>query len=154
MAKTQMDPTACWKRYLNHLIRYEPDKAAQALIDLRDGLVMGGAPPAGFTYAEICVLIGALLERHRITERIREAKAHQRHIGRYLGGKVPFGWRRDNGGLVENPAEQDAIALMLASYEQGLSSPKIADRLWRTHKIRLSRPTIWRIINRAKKEPS
>jgi len=49
-------------------------------------------------------------ERDRIRERVSQVKADQRTRGRYLGGKVPFGFRvGDDGGLVPCPTQQAAI---------------------------------------------
>src|SRR5689334_20424466 len=49
-------------------------------------------------------------ERERIRERVAQVKADQRERGRYLGGKVPFGFRRDDSGaLVPIPEQQEAI---------------------------------------------
>jgi len=40
---------------------------------------------------------------------------NQRARGRYLGGKVPFGYRvGENGALIEHEAEQEAIRAMIA----------------------------------------
>jgi len=50
-------------------------------------------------------------ERDRIRERVAQVKADQRDRGRYLGGKVPFGFTVGAGGaLVAEPAQQGAIA--------------------------------------------
>jgi putative DNA-invertase from lambdoid prophage Rac len=69
-------------------------------------------------------------ERDRTRERISEVKADQRKRGRFLGGSVPFGWRRDgNGGLVPVPTEQDAIQRIHALRAQGLSLRAIAQQL-------------------------
>jgi putative DNA-invertase from lambdoid prophage Rac len=51
-------------------------------------------------------------ERDRIRERIGQVKADQKARGRYLGGTVPFGFRRageDGELLVPHEAEQEAI---------------------------------------------
>jgi putative DNA-invertase from lambdoid prophage Rac len=146
-------PTSAWKRYLAALVEHERDHAYQALNSLQHWLDLGGGPPAGFTRREIAALVEILLERERTAARIRQEKAHQRQQRRYLGGKVPFGWRRDNGGLIEVPAEQDAIALMLTAHEQNLSLSEIADRV-AARGISLAPSVIWRIIQRAKKERS
>jgi putative DNA-invertase from lambdoid prophage Rac len=54
-------------------------------------------------------------ERDRIRERIGQVKADQKARGRYLGGKVPFGFRRgENGELVPHEGEQEAIREMVA----------------------------------------
>src|SRR5215813_12426615 len=46
-------------------------------------------------------------ERDRIRERIQDVKADQRKRHRYLGGKLPFGWKvGPDGELVEVPEQQ------------------------------------------------
>src|SRR4051794_14486633 len=66
-------------------------------------------------------------ERDRIRERITNVKQDQKARGRYLGGKVPFGYRVvDNGALVEHQAEQEAIRAMKAMRAQGVALRPIA----------------------------
>lgn len=49
-------------------------------------------------------------ERDRIRERVSQVKADQRGRGRYLGGRVPFGFLRGpDGGLVSEPGQSAAI---------------------------------------------
>jgi DNA invertase Pin-like site-specific DNA recombinase len=48
-------------------------------------------------------------ERDRIRERISQVKADQRARGRYLGGKVPFGFRAGVEGGLEAVAEEQRI---------------------------------------------
>ena len=48
-------------------------------------------------------------ERERTRERVAQVKADQRERGRYLGGKVPFGFRVDGATLVPDEAQQGAI---------------------------------------------
>ena len=58
-------------------------------------------------------------ERDRIRERVSQVKADQRARGRYLGGIVPFGFRRgDDGELVPHADEQAAIAEIAALHAQ------------------------------------
>lgn len=69
-------------------------------------------------------------ERDRIRERIVTVKADQRERGRYLGGRVPFGWRVDgDGGLVEIAEQQAAIQTMVAMKNNGLALRIIAERM-------------------------
>jgi DNA invertase Pin-like site-specific DNA recombinase len=68
-------------------------------------------------------------ERDRIRERIGQVKADQRARGRYLGGKVPFGFRRggpDGGELVPYEAEQEAIREIVSLRAQGKALRAIA----------------------------
>jgi putative DNA-invertase from lambdoid prophage Rac len=66
-------------------------------------------------------------ERDRIRERIGQVKADQRARGRYLGGIMPFGYRRgEHGELAQHEAEQAAIREMLALRAQGKALRAIA----------------------------
>jgi putative DNA-invertase from lambdoid prophage Rac len=67
-------------------------------------------------------------ERDRIRERISQVKADQKARGRYLGGTVPFGYRRgDSGELVPHAAEQEAIREIRRLRAQGRPLRAIAD---------------------------
>jgi hypothetical protein len=61
--------------------------------------------------------------------RLDAHKADQRRRGRFLGGSVPFGWRREGDGLVPVPEQQAAIEWMRAMRAEGLSLRAIRDRL-------------------------
>lgn len=66
-------------------------------------------------------------ERDRIKERVGQVKADQRARGRFLGGAKPFGYCVDeDGALVEDEAEQAAIARMRTMREGGASLRTIA----------------------------
>jgi putative DNA-invertase from lambdoid prophage Rac len=77
-----------------------------------------GGDIAGNGLSKLFLTIAAAFaeaERDRIRERIGQSKADQKARGRYLGGIVPFGFRRgDNGDLVAHEAEQEAIREMIA----------------------------------------
>jgi DNA invertase Pin-like site-specific DNA recombinase len=69
-------------------------------------------------------------ERDRIRERITQVKRDQRDRGRYLGGTVPFGYRRGAGGeLVPHDAEQRAIREMTRLRRQGTPLRAIAETM-------------------------
>ena len=69
-------------------------------------------------------------ERDRIRERVGQVKADQKARGRYLGGKVPFGFRRgESGELVPHEAEQEAIREMVALRAEGRPLRAIADAM-------------------------
>ena len=76
-------------------------------------------------------------ERDRIRERIGQVKADQKARGRYLGGRIPFGFRRgDEGELVRHEAEQETIREMVALRAQGKPLRAIADAVQaRGHQI-------------------
>jgi DNA invertase Pin-like site-specific DNA recombinase len=67
-------------------------------------------------------------ERDRIRERITQVKKDQRERGRYLGGTVPFGFRRGaDGELVQDKAGQEAIKQMTGLWAEGKALRVIAD---------------------------
>ena len=69
-------------------------------------------------------------ERDRIRERVSQVKADQKARGRYLGGSLPFGFRRgDAGELAPVDAEQEAIREMVALRGQGKALRAIADAM-------------------------
>jgi putative DNA-invertase from lambdoid prophage Rac len=67
-------------------------------------------------------------ERDRIRERVAQVKADQKARGRYLGGIVPFGFRRGKSGeLVPHEAEQEAIHEIKRLRAEGRPLRAIAD---------------------------
>jgi putative DNA-invertase from lambdoid prophage Rac len=68
-------------------------------------------------------------ERDRIRERVSQSKADQKKRGRYLGGKVPFGFRKGktrDDPLIPNCEEQNYIAVLRARADAGVSLRSIA----------------------------
>jgi putative DNA-invertase from lambdoid prophage Rac len=85
-------------------------------------------------------------ERDRIRERIGQVKADQKARGRYLGGIVPFGFRRGaDGELVPHQAEQEAISEMIALRAQGKPLRAIAATLG-AKGVRISHEGVARIL--------
>jgi putative DNA-invertase from lambdoid prophage Rac len=77
------------------------------MIDLGGDVTGNGISKLVFTILSAV----AEAERDRIRERVATVKADQRQRGRYLGGKVPFGFRVDEHGALEPDShQQDAIA--------------------------------------------
>jgi putative DNA-invertase from lambdoid prophage Rac len=69
-------------------------------------------------------------ERDRIKERVSQSKADQKARGRYLGGTVPFGYRRgESGELVPHEGEQQAIRDMAALRAAGQPLRAIAEAM-------------------------
>jgi putative DNA-invertase from lambdoid prophage Rac len=93
------------------------------LIDLGGDVTGNGIARLLFT-----ILSGvAEMERERIGERIRDAKAAQRRAGRHLGGRRPFGFDIDDDGqLTPNAAEQATVRDILALRQEGKSLRAIA----------------------------
>jgi DNA invertase Pin-like site-specific DNA recombinase len=91
---------------------------------------LGGDATNGISKLVFTILSAvAEAERDRTRERIAEVKADQRRRGRFLGGSVPFGWRRDGDQLVPQPDQQAAIEQMRALRAAGLSLRKIRDQM-------------------------
>jgi DNA invertase Pin-like site-specific DNA recombinase len=96
------------------------------LIDLGGDVMGNGMAKAFFTIASAF----AEAERDRIRERITEVKRDQRQRGRYLGGRVPYGYRVvADGQLIEVPDQQKAIRRMLRLRANGHSYRTISERL-------------------------
>ena len=68
-------------------------------------------------------------EREAIGERTAAAKASMKARGLYVGGDVPYGYRAENGALVEDPAEQAVKAAVAELRAAGLSLRKIGAAL-------------------------
>jgi DNA invertase Pin-like site-specific DNA recombinase len=88
-------------------------------------------------------------ERDRIRERISDVKRDQRNRGRYLRGKVPFGYRVHEGVLVEVDAEQAAIRDMLAMKQSGAALRTIAEAM-KARGFSISHNAVKEITDRAK----
>jgi putative DNA-invertase from lambdoid prophage Rac len=90
-----------------------------------------GGDIAGNGLSKLFLTIAAAFaeaERDRIRERIGQVKADQKARGRYLGGKVPFGFRLGNDGdLVPHEAEQETIREIVSLRAQGKTLRTIAD---------------------------
>src|SRR3954469_24817992 len=89
-----------------------------------------GGDIAGNGLSKLFLTIAAAFaeaERDRIRERITNVKQDQKARGRYLGGKMPFGYRvAGDGTLIEHKAEQEAIGAMKAMRENGMALRPIA----------------------------
>jgi len=68
-------------------------------------------------------------ERDRIRERITDVKRDQRQRGRYLGGRIPFGYRVDDGTLIEAEDQPAAIRDMLSMRSKGASLRSISEAM-------------------------
>lgn len=92
-----------------------------------------GGDIAGNGLSKLFLTIAAAFaeaERDRIRERIGQVKADQKARGRYLGGKVPFGYRRgDSGELVPHEAQQEGIREIIALRAQGRPLRAIAEAI-------------------------
>jgi DNA invertase Pin-like site-specific DNA recombinase len=69
------------------------------------------------------------LERAMVVARMRAGRRHKAADGGYAYGAPGFGYRAEGGALVPEPAEQEALARMLALRAEGKSLRQIADAL-------------------------
>jgi site-specific DNA recombinase len=67
-------------------------------------------------------------ERKVIGERTRAALTQKKLDGCYLG-QVPYGWRLENGKLVQDPHEQEVIEIIRNLKTAGMSYRQIAKEL-------------------------
>jgi DNA invertase Pin-like site-specific DNA recombinase len=106
------------------------------MIDLNGDVTSNGISKLVFTILSAV----AEAERDRIRERVATVKADQKTRGRYLGGKVPFGFRvGSDGELVADEGQQDAIRLALAMRQAGKPFRSIQAALEvQGHKLALS----------------
>lgn len=94
------------------------------MIDLGGDVTGNGIAKMVFTILSAV----AEAERDRIRERITDVKKDQKARNRYLGGKVPFGYRvGESGALVEHETEQKAVTLIRTMKAEGKSLRKIAE---------------------------
>ena len=116
----------CFRSALDALTVVEQLKARGVKLHLLD---LGG-DIAGNGLSKLFLTIAAAFaeaERDRIRERISNVKQDQKARGRYLGGRVPFGFRvGESGDLVEQEAEQEAIRAMVSMRAQGIALRPIA----------------------------
>ena len=68
-------------------------------------------------------------ERDQISDRTRFVMAHKRACNEHCGGEIPYGSRLENGKLVPDAAEQEAVALMKDLHSAGFSLRQIAKEL-------------------------
>jgi putative DNA-invertase from lambdoid prophage Rac len=134
---------------LDRMFRSALDALA-VLGDLRDSgvalhlLDLGGDVTGNGIAKLVFTILSAVAEaeRDRTREHIIDVKRDQRARGRYLGGKVPFGYRvearEDAKYLVEDPAQRAAIATIQELRAEGSSLRAIAAEIQRRHGVKLS----------------
>lgn len=96
----------------------------------------------------------AELERTRIAERVSAGKAAKRTAGGYLGGVVPYGYRRVGQGkdsVLEKDEEQQAVIhTILRGHRAGMSLRQVKSLIASMHPdAKVSHVTIGKIIARA-----
>jgi DNA invertase Pin-like site-specific DNA recombinase len=130
---------------LDVLARLKDRGVSLHMIDLGGDVTGNGISKLVFTILSAV----AEAERDRTRERIADVKRDQRSRGRYLGGAVPFGFRLgEDGGLVPEPSEQEAIRQARGLKAEGASLRAIAaDLRERGHSI--SHVAISNVLRRA-----
>jgi len=73
----------------------------------------------------------AELERNQIRERTSNAMQHKKANGEYTGGRVPYGHRLEDGKLVKDKREQEAIGIAKALHYRGDTLRQIGEALSR-----------------------
>ena len=71
----------------------------------------------------------AQMEREATAERTRDALAELRRRGKRVSGRAPFGYRFDNGNVVEDAGEQKILVRILELRGEGLGARRIAGAL-------------------------
>lgn len=128
---------------LNVATKLKRDGVALHLLDL-GGDINNGLGKTFFIIASAF----AEAETDRTRERIAEVKRDQRSRGRYLGGRVPFGYiAGPDGALVENVDQQKAIRRMLRLRAQGHSLREIRNKL-RSDGVTLSHAAVRLVLRR------
>ena len=111
---------------LDVLAKLKERNVALHMIDLGGDVMGNGISTLVFTILSAV----AEAERDRTRGRIAEVKHDQKTRGRFLGGTVPFGYRRDDTGeLVPHESQQEAIREAVALKDGGASLRAIADAL-------------------------
>ena len=88
----------------------------------------------------------AELERDMIRERVTSTKRDQRDRGRYLGGKMPFGFTEGLGGALEPvPSEQAMIQRIRALRAHGAPLRAIQGQVEAEHGRRVALATLARV---------
>jgi putative DNA-invertase from lambdoid prophage Rac len=101
------------------------------MIDLGGDVTGNGISKLVFTILSAVAVAEA--ERDRIRERVADMKQDQRKRGRYLGGKVPYGYRVGAEGALEPVPEQQAATYAAPASYYGPRAPRSARsrRHWR-----------------------
>jgi DNA invertase Pin-like site-specific DNA recombinase len=112
-----------------------------------------GGNIAGNCLSKLFLTIAAAFveaERDRIRERVAQVKRDQRGRGRYLGGKVPFGFRVGKDGALEPVPDQQAAIQRAAELRTGGAPLRtIQATLEAEHGARVSLDALARIMREA-----
>lgn len=122
-------------------------RVAVVLLDLGGDISGNGLSKLFLTIAAAF----AEAERDRIKERIIQVKSDQRQRGRYLGGKVPFGFAVGaDGDLVARSDEQVIVAEVHRLAGDGATVRAVQSHVRTTHGRSLSLDTVHRLMRDAR----
>ena len=128
---------------LDVLAKLKDRNVSLHMIDLGGDVTGNGISKLVFTILSAV----AEAERDRIRERVAQVKQDQKDRGRYLGGKVPFGFRvGDDGELVPDAAEQALIAHARTLRVDGATLRAIQTVLKAQHGRKLSLDALHRVL--------
>jgi DNA invertase Pin-like site-specific DNA recombinase len=91
-------------------------------------LELDTSTPVGYFTMTVLAAVGEL-ERKQIKQRTAAGKAARKAQGKFTGGGIPYGFKREGDVLVEHPEEQKTIQIMKRHRRGGKSYQKIADYL-------------------------
>lgn len=132
---------------LNMLEELKSKGVALHFIDL-GGSVSNGIGQLVFTILSAV----AEQERTRIRERISEAKYRLRKEGKYQGGKVAFGYKKDRkGNLLKDEHQQKCIVAMKRKQDEGWSLRKISEYVKDEWQLKISHNAIKGILSGTRK---
>jgi putative DNA-invertase from lambdoid prophage Rac len=131
---------------LGVLSRLKEQGVSLHMIDLGGDVTGNGISKLVFTILSAV----AESERDRTRERVTDVKRDQRQRGRYLGGKVPYGYRVGLDGALE-PVPQQQAAIRRAGELRAAGAPLRAIRaaLGAEHGERLSLDALSRVLREA-----
>lgn len=132
---------------LDVLVRLKAQKVSLILLDL--GGDVTGSGVASLIFSILAAV--AEFERQRIGDRVAEMKEHEKSVGKYRGGKRPFGYRPNEARLLEPvPEEAAGLSLILKLAGDGVSLRKIQAALADSLGVKLSHVAINRVVRDAK----
>ena len=127
---------------LNVLDEFKSNGVSLHFIDL-GGSITNGIGQLVFTILSAV----AEQERNRIKERISETKQRARKEGKYQGGHIAFGYKKDKkGNIVKDEVQQKCLKSMLRKREEGLSYRAISNYVQNEWELDISHNAIRGIL--------
>jgi DNA invertase Pin-like site-specific DNA recombinase len=128
---------------LDVLGRLKAQKVSLILLDL--GGDVTGSGVASLIFSILAAV--AEFERQRIADRVGEMKAHEKEVGKYRGGAVPYGYQIGADKLLAPiPEEQKALSFIIKMAGENQSLRKIQKALAESMGVKISHMSIKRIV--------